>query len=201
MAYQRKTKDQVAARVAQDIPEGVYVNLGIGMPTQVANHLPKGLEIILHSENGILGMGPAPAPEDEDFDLINAGKQPVTLLQGGAYVHHRENTSFNKVKTFDEDFKRNREIYEFRWGASRRFAYILDKVGTNKVLTAEVTGLTPATTDPAFAITESVATHVAFTTQPSTSTVAGVEFATQPVVTIRDAFSNTVTSASSNVML
>ena len=77
MAYQRKTKDQVAARVAQDIPEGVYVNLGIGMPTQVANHLPKGLEIILHSENGILGMGPAPAPEDEDFDLINAGKQPA----------------------------------------------------------------------------------------------------------------------------
>ena len=90
MAYQRKTKDQVAARVAQDIPEGVYVNLGIGMPTQVANHLPKGLEIILHSENGILGMGPAPAPEDEDFDLINAGKQPVTLLQGGAYVHHND---------------------------------------------------------------------------------------------------------------
>jgi len=90
MAYQRKTKDQVAARVAQDIPEGVYVNLGIGMPTQVANHLPKGLEIILHSENGILGMGPAPAPEDEDFDLINAGKQPVTLLQGGAYFHHND---------------------------------------------------------------------------------------------------------------
>ena len=76
--------------MAQDIPEGVYVNLGIGMPTQVANHLPKGLEIILHSENGILGMGPAPAPEDEDFDLINAGKQPVTLLQGGAYFHHND---------------------------------------------------------------------------------------------------------------
>jgi len=90
MAYQRKTKDQVAARVAQDIPEGVYVNLGIGMPTQVANHLPKGLEIVLHSENGILGMGPAPAPEDEDFDLINAGKQPVTLLAGGSYVHHND---------------------------------------------------------------------------------------------------------------
>jgi 3-oxoadipate CoA-transferase beta subunit len=90
MAYQRKTKDQVAARVAQDIPEGAYVNLGIGMPTQVANHLPKGLEIVLHSENGILGMGPAPAPEDEDFDLINAGKQPVTLLQGGSYVHHND---------------------------------------------------------------------------------------------------------------
>jgi 3-oxoadipate CoA-transferase beta subunit len=90
MAYQRKTKDQVAARVAQDIPEGVYVNLGIGMPTQVANHLPQGLEIVLHSENGILGMGPAPAPDDEDFDLINAGKQPVTLLAGGSYVHHND---------------------------------------------------------------------------------------------------------------
>ncbi len=93
MAYTRKTKDQMAARVAQDIPEGAYVNLGIGMPTQVANHLPQGLEVILHSENGILGMGPAPALGQEDYDLINAGKQPVTLMAGGAFFHHADSFS------------------------------------------------------------------------------------------------------------
>ncbi len=86
----RFTRDEIAQRVARDIPEGAYVNLGIGLPTMVANHLDKSKEIFLHSENGILGMGPAPAPGQEDEDLINAGKQPVTLLTGGAYFHHAD---------------------------------------------------------------------------------------------------------------
>jgi 3-oxoadipate CoA-transferase beta subunit len=86
----RFTREQMAARVAQDIPEGAYVNLGIGLPTKVANYLPAEKEIFLHSENGVLGMGPAPAPGEEDPDLINAGKQPVTLLTGGAYFHHAD---------------------------------------------------------------------------------------------------------------
>jgi len=83
-------RDQMAARVAADIHEGSVVNLGIGLPTLVANHLPDGAEIILHSENGVIGMGPAPAPGEEDYDLINAGKQPVTLLAGGSYFHHAD---------------------------------------------------------------------------------------------------------------
>jgi 3-oxoadipate CoA-transferase beta subunit len=84
----RYNRDQMAARVAADIGEGAYVNLGIGLPTKVANYLPTDREILLHSENGLLGMGPAPAQGEEDEDLINAGKQPVTLLAGGAYFHH-----------------------------------------------------------------------------------------------------------------
>jgi 3-oxoadipate CoA-transferase, beta subunit len=88
--YKRRTKEELASRVAQDIPEGAYVNLGIGQPTLVANFIPNDREVILQSENGILGMGPAPLAGDEDYDLINAGKQPVTLLNGGSYFHHAD---------------------------------------------------------------------------------------------------------------
>ena len=95
-------RNQMAARVARDIPEGSYVNLGIGLPTLVADHLPKGREIILHSENGVLGIGPKPPAGEEDEDLINAGKEPVTLLPGGAYFHHAD--SFSMIRGQHLDF-------------------------------------------------------------------------------------------------
>ncbi len=90
------TRKQVAWRVAQDIEEGAFVNLGIGQPEQVANYLPAGREIIFHSENGILGMGETPAEGDEDYDLVNAGKKPVTLIPGGSFCHHAD--SFSMIR-------------------------------------------------------------------------------------------------------
>lgn len=99
---QRLTRDQMAARVAKDIPDGAVVNLGIGLPTLVGNHLPADKEILLHSENGLLGMGPAPAAGQEDGDLINAGKQPVTIKAGGSYFHHAD--SFAMMRGGHLDF-------------------------------------------------------------------------------------------------
>jgi 3-oxoadipate CoA-transferase, beta subunit len=101
MSYQKLSRDQLAARVARDIPEGAYVNLGIGLPTMVANHFEAGKEVFLQSENGLLGMGPAPAKEHEDFDLINAGKQPVTLLAGGAFFHSADSFAMMRAGHLD----------------------------------------------------------------------------------------------------
>jgi 3-oxoadipate CoA-transferase beta subunit len=84
------SRRQMAWRAAQDIESGAVVNLGIGLPTLCADYLPAGREIVFHSENGILGMGPAPAKGQEDTDLINAGKQLITLMPGGSYFHHNE---------------------------------------------------------------------------------------------------------------
>src|SRR5215467_2137795 len=84
------SRKQIAWRAAQDLGDGVYVNLGIGLPTLVADVLPEGREIVLQSENGVLGVGPAPGANEIDLDLVNAGKQPITLVTGGSYVHHTD---------------------------------------------------------------------------------------------------------------
>lgn len=84
------TPEEMAARVAADIPDGACVNLGIGLPTLVANYIPTDREVLFHSENGIIGMGPRPRPGEEDPDLVDAGKAPVTLITGAAIVHHAD---------------------------------------------------------------------------------------------------------------
>jgi 3-oxoadipate CoA-transferase beta subunit len=84
------SRRQMAWRAAQDIDEGAYVNLGIGLPTLCSDFIPKGREIVFHSENGLLGMGPAPKPGEEDQDLINAGKQFTTMVPGGSFFHHND---------------------------------------------------------------------------------------------------------------
>ena len=88
MSYIKLTRDQIAERVAQDIPDGTYVNLGIGLPTKIASYLPADKDVFLHSENGLLAFGPPPAKGEEDPELINAGKEFVTMLTGGAFFHH-----------------------------------------------------------------------------------------------------------------
>src|ERR1700722_1948736 len=90
------TRDGIAYRVALDLPEGSYVNLGIGMPTLVSSYIPEGREVFFHSENGILGMGPLAKPGEEDADLVNAGKQYVTLLPGASVFDHT--TSFAMIR-------------------------------------------------------------------------------------------------------
>lgn len=90
MNHRRRSKTELARQVARDIPDGAYINLGVGMPTQVANHLLPDREIVLHSENGVLGMGPMAPPGEEDWELINAGKEPVTLLPGASFFHHAD---------------------------------------------------------------------------------------------------------------
>ena len=92
----------MAKLVANDIPDGSYVNLGIGIPELIANYVPHGREVIIHTENGLLGVGPAPAPGSEDFDLINAGKKPITAIKGACFFHHAD--SFAMIRGGHLDF-------------------------------------------------------------------------------------------------
>jgi 3-oxoadipate CoA-transferase beta subunit len=97
----RWTRAEVAARVAADIPDGAYVNLGIGMPTLVADCLPAGREVVFHSENGLLGMGPAPPPGEGDPDVINAGKDQVSVVAGGCYMSHVDSFALIRGRHLD----------------------------------------------------------------------------------------------------
>ena len=90
VTYKPLNRDQMAWRAAQDLQEGAYVNLGIGMPTRAASYVPDGREVIFHSENGILGLGPKPEPGTEDENLIDAGKNYTTLIKGGVFMHHAD---------------------------------------------------------------------------------------------------------------
>ncbi len=96
------SKEEMAKLVANDIPDGSYVNLGIGIPELIANYVPHGREVIIHTENGLLGVGPAPAPGLEDFDLINAGKKPITAIKGACFFHHAD--SFAMIRGGHLDF-------------------------------------------------------------------------------------------------
>ena len=101
MSKQPLTREQIAKRIAQDLPDGATVNLGIGMPTLAANYVPKDREVLFHSENGILGVGPKPEPGKEDPNLVNAGKEFVTLLPGGCYFHQADSFSMTRGKHVD----------------------------------------------------------------------------------------------------
>jgi 3-oxoadipate CoA-transferase beta subunit len=90
------TREQIAARTAQDIPDGSYVNLGIGIPELIARFVPEGREFIYHTENGLLGMGPPPSEDERDLDLMNAGKKYVTAVPGATYFHHAD--SFSMIR-------------------------------------------------------------------------------------------------------
>lgn len=94
-------REQMAQKAAQDIPDGAYVNLGIGIPEKVARYVPKGREVIYHTENGLLGMGPTPDEDEIDFELINAGKKPVSAIAGAAYFHHADSFAMIRGKHID----------------------------------------------------------------------------------------------------